>query len=150
MATKQGLKPLQNRNFGSKIEIAKTHAKNVSTTHCSCSMQKTDRKKQLIFEKWDHFENCQNWPPSKGYSLCKTVTLAQKLKMQKNYAKNVSTTHCGCSMQKRVRQKQLKVEKWDHLENSQKWPPSKGYSLCKIVTLSQTLKMHKNMLKTFL
>ena len=31
-----------------------------------------------------------------------------------------------------------------------KWPPSKGYRLCKIVTLAQKLKMHKNMLKTFL
>ena len=35
-------------------------------------------------------------------------------------------------------------------ENGQKWPPSKGYRLCKIVTLAQKLKMHKNMLKTFL
>ena len=35
-------------------------------------------------------------------------------------------------------------------ENCQKWPPSKGYRLCKIVTLGQKLKMHKNMLKTFL
>ena len=30
-----------------------------------------------------------------------------------------------------------------------KRPPSKGYRLCKIVTLRQKLKMHKNMLKTF-
>ena len=34
-------------------------------------------------------------------SLCKIVTLGQKLKMhKKKHAKNVSTTHCGCSMQK--------------------------------------------------
>ena len=31
-----------------------------------------------------------------------------------------------------------------------KWQPNKGYRLCKIVTLGQELKMHKNMLKTFL
>ena len=36
------------------------------------------------------------------------------------------------------------------IKNGQKWPPSKGYSLCKMVTLGQKLKMHKNMLKTFL
>ena len=35
-------------------------------------------------------------------------------------------------------------------ENGQKWPPSKGYSPCKIVTLGQKLKMQNNMLKTFL
>ena len=48
-----------------------------------CSIKKKRLEKQLIFEKWNHFENCQKWPPSKGYSLCKIVTLAQKLKMQK-------------------------------------------------------------------
>ena len=37
-----------------------------------------------------------------------------------------------------------------NFENSQKWPISKAYSLCKIVTLGQKLKMQKNMLKTFL
>jgi len=42
---------LQNPHFGSKIKNAKRHAENVSTTHCSCSMQKTNRRKQLIFEK---------------------------------------------------------------------------------------------------
>ena len=112
---------------------------------------KTAKKKQLIFEKGEHFENCQNWPPRK--TLCKIVTLGQNFKMQKNmpktflqhievvlykkriektanirkirlfwkllkmatkqnrhfgskiqsakeHAKNVSTTHCSCSMQK--------------------------------------------------
>ena len=38
----------------------------------------------------------------------------------------------------------------EHFENGQKWPPSKGYRLCKIVTLAQKLKMHKNMIKPFL
>ena len=38
----------------------------------------------------------------------------------------------------------------EKFENSKKWPPTKGYSLCKIVTLGQKLKMQKNMLKTFL
>ena len=42
-----------------------------------------------MFEKRDHFENCQKWSPSKGYSLCKIVTLGQKLKMQKNMLKPV-------------------------------------------------------------
>ena len=50
MATKQILWPLQSRHFGSKIKIAKKHAKKVSTKHCSCSMQKR-HEKLLIFEK---------------------------------------------------------------------------------------------------
>ena len=44
---------------------------------------KDGSKKQPIFEKGEHFENCQKWPPSKGYSLDKIVTLGQKLKWQK-------------------------------------------------------------------
>ena len=44
MATKQNLYPLKNRHLGSKIKNAKKHAENVSTTHCSCSMQKTAPK----------------------------------------------------------------------------------------------------------
>ena len=40
----QRLWPLQNRHFGSKIKNAKKHAKNISTTRCSCSTQKTAKK----------------------------------------------------------------------------------------------------------
>ena len=115
-------------------------------------MQKNRSKKQLIFEKWDHYENWQKWPPSKAYSLCKMVTLGQTFKiMQKKHAKNVSTRHCSCFVEKRLK-KQLKSEKWDLFENWQKWPPSKGYNhnLWKMVTLGHKLKMQKNMLKTFL
>ena len=108
-------------------------------------------KKQLIFEKWEHFENCQKWPPSKGYRLCKIVTLGQKLKMPKNMLKNVSKTQLQLLYEKKHSfKKQLIFEKWEHFKNCKKWPPSKGYRLCKIVTLGQKLKMHKNMLKTFL
>ena len=46
--------------------------------------------------------------------------------------------------------KQLILKKWEYFENWLKWPPSKGYRLGKIVTLAENLKMHKNMLKSFL
>ena len=49
---------------------------------------KDSSKKQLIFEKWDHSDNWQEKrPPSKGYSICKIVTLGQKWKMQENMLK---------------------------------------------------------------
>jgi len=48
---------------------------------------KSGSKKQLIFEKLEHFENCQKWPLSKGYRFCKIVTLGQKIKMHKNVLK---------------------------------------------------------------
>ena len=43
-------------------------------------MQKNRSKKHQIFEKSDHFENR---PSCKGYSLCKILTLGQKLNFQK-------------------------------------------------------------------
>ena len=83
MATIQRLLPLQNGQFGSKIKNAKSMRKTAVEAHYSCFMQKTAQKKQIIFEKWDHFENWQKWPQCKGYSLCKMVSFDQKFKMRK-------------------------------------------------------------------
>ena len=110
---------------------------------------KNGSKKQLILKKWEHFENCQKWPPSKGYRLCKIVTLGQNLKMHKNMLKTF-LQHIAVVLCKNGSTKELILEKWEHFKNCQKWPPSKGSRLCKIVTLGQKLKMHKNMLKAFL
>ena len=117
--------------------------------HNAVVLCKKRLQKQLIFEKWEHFKNCQKWPPSKGYRLGKIVTLGQKLKMHKNMLKTF-LQHIAVVLCKKRLQKQLIFEKWEHFKNCQKWPPSKGYRLGKIVTLGQKLKMHKNMLKTFL
>ena len=51
MATRQRLYPLQNGQFGSKNRIAKNMRKSTLESLNNCSMQKTDLKKQLIFEK---------------------------------------------------------------------------------------------------
>ena len=107
---------------------------------------KNGSKKQLIFEKWEHFENGQKWPPSKGYRLGKIVTLGQKLKMHKNMLKTF-LQHIAVVLCKKRLQKTANIRK---MRAFWKWPPSKGYRLGKIVTLGQKLKMHKNMLKTFL
>jgi len=45
--------------------------------------------KHVIFNKWEHFENDQNWPRRKGHSLCKMVSLVQKLKMPKRCGKRL-------------------------------------------------------------
>ena len=103
-------------------------------------------KKQLIFEKWEHFENGQKRPPSKGYRLGKIVTLGQKLKMHKNMLKTF-LQHIAVVLCKKRLQKTANIRK---MRGFWKWPPSKAYRLGKIVTLGQKLKMHKNMLKTFL
>ena len=69
--------------------MAKSMRKTAVEAHYSCIMQKTAPKKPLIFEKWDHFENWQKWPQCKGYSLCKMVSLGQKLRMPKRCDKRL-------------------------------------------------------------
>ena len=43
---------------------------------------KKGSKKHLILKKSQVFEEWQNWPLCKGYSLCKIVSLRPKIKMQ--------------------------------------------------------------------
>ena len=116
------------------------HAKNSCRSTLQLYYAKNGSKKQLIFEKWDHFENMQKWPQCKGYSLCKMVSLAQKLKCQKHVIKD-STSTLDLFYAKNGSKKKLIFEKWDHFENWQKWPLCKGYSLCKVVSLGQKLKL---------
>ena len=133
--------------LGQKLKMHKNMLKTFYNT-LQLFYAKNGSKKQLIFEKWEHFENCEKLP-SKRYRLCKIVTLGQKLKMHKNTLKTFYNT-LQLFYAKNGSRKQLIFEKWEHFENCQKWPPSKGYRVCKIVTLAQKLKIYKNMLKTFL
>ena len=75
----KGYSPCKIVTLSSKIKIPKNMSKSVLQIIYSCSVQKTAQKKE-IFEKWEHFENR---PSCKGYSPCKILTLAQKLKFQK-------------------------------------------------------------------
>ena len=60
MATMQRPQPLQNGQFGANIIIAKNMRKTALQAHYSCSVQKTNEKKQLMFEEWEDFENWRN------------------------------------------------------------------------------------------
>ena len=121
--------------LGQKLKFQKTcqnpFYKSFRVVLCKKPLQKT-----LIFEKWEHFENR---PSCKGYSLCKILTLGQKLKFQKTcqnpFYKSFRVVLC-----KKPLQKTLIFEKWEHFENR---PSCKGYSLCKILTLGQKLKFQK-------
>ena len=99
-------------------------------------MQKNGSKKWLIFEKWKDFENWQKWSPCKGYSLCKIISSSQKIKMLRTCKKELYN-HVKVLLCK----KRLIFEKWEDFENWQKWSPRKGYSLCKIISSTQKIKM---------
>ena len=105
-------------------------------------------KEHLIFEKWEHSENGQNWLRPKDYSLCKMASLGQKFKMSKKVMKRffeqIRIVVC-----KNRSIEHIILEKWEHFENGQNWTPRKGYNLCKVVSLGQKWKMPKRCEKRF-
>ena len=84
-------------SLGQKKNCLK-HAKNISTNTLKLVYIQNGWKKQLIFEKWDHFENCKKLPQCKGYSPCKTLSLGQKIKLpetcQKHLYKHIKVVLC--------------------------------------------------------
>ena len=93
---------MQNPHFGSKIKIPKTMSKSILQIIYSCSLQKTAPKNtkysrnESIF-KIGHYA-------CKGYSPCKILTLAQKLKFQKTcqnpFYKSFTAVLCKKTLQK--------------------------------------------------
>ena len=77
----------------------------------------------------------------KGYSPCKILTLAQKLKFQKTcqnpFYKSFTVVLCKKPLQKNIKysrnESMLKIGHY----------ACKGYSLCKVLTLAQKLKFQK-------
>ena len=88
-------------------------------------MRKNRSKKTLMFEKWQHFENGRNWPRCMG--PCKTVSLAQKLKMPKRCEKrlyhHIKVVVCKKPLQKTPHiRKMTAFWKWPQLATMQNWP----------------------------
>ena len=99
-------------------------------------------RKHKMFEKWDDFENR---PSCKGFSLCKIVSLGQKLNLKKHW-KNDSLIMLELFCAKNRLRKHQIFEKWDDFENR---PSCKGCSLCKMVSLGQKLTFKKTCDKRF-
>ena len=77
----------------------------------------------------------------KGYSPCKILTLAQKLKLKKNMSKSILQIIYSCSLQKTA----PKNTKYSRNESILKigHHACKGYSPCKILTLAQNLNFQE-------
>ena len=73
-------------------------AKNVSTNPFKLFYAKNGCKKKL--NKWDHFENCQKWPQSKGYSPCKLLRKEWPKTCQKRFYKHIQNVLCKKRLQK--------------------------------------------------
>ena len=93
---------MQNPHFGSKIKIPKTMSKSNLQLIYSCSVQKTGSKNT----KYSRNESILKigHHACKGYSPCKILTLAQKLKFQKTcqnpFYKSFTVVVCKKLLQK--------------------------------------------------
>ena len=108
----KGYRPWKILSFRQKIKLLKTCEKHVYK-HIKVLLCKKNRsKKQLIFEKWEHFENCQKWSQCKGYSPCKMVSLVQKLKMlkwcEKLFYNSIRVVVCKKRLQKKASTRKMR------------------------------------------
>ena len=117
-------------SFAQKLKMPKSCQKRLYD-HIRVVVCKKISKTHQIFEKRDYFGNGQNWPRHKGYSLCKMVSLAQKLKMPKRCQNRLYDHVTVVVCKKTALKKHLIFEKWEHFENGQNWPRRRGFSLCK-------------------
>ena len=142
MVTIQRLYALAKYSLGLKNYKCKKGGKNDCATTLELLCEKNGSKKQLILEKWEHFEDGQNWPQCKGYSPCKILTLGQKLKMQKRCEKRFYD-HITVVVCKKALQKAASIRKMRAFRNWLKIATIHGYSPFKILTLAPKLKMQK-------
>ena len=77
-----------------------------------------------------------------GYSLCKMLSLGQKLKFYKTCEKRLYK-HIIVALWKNGFKKHLIFEKAQHFENDHNWSQCMGYSLCKMLSLGQKFKFSK-------
>ena len=117
-------------------------AKNDSTSTLELFYAKNVLIKGPIFEKWDDFENWQKWPLSKGYSLCKMVSLGRKLKWPKTGHKWLYK-HIRVVLCKKRFYKRANIQKMRRFWKLAKMATMQGYSLPYMVSLGQRLKSPK-------
>ena len=102
---------MQNPHFRSKIKIPKNISKSILQIIYSCSLQKTAPKttkysrNESIFKIGHH--------ACKGYSPCKILTLAQKLKFQKTcqnpFYKSFTVALCKKPLQKTLNIREMRA-----------------------------------------
>ena len=130
---------MQNHHYGSKIKIPKNMSKSILQIISICSLQKTAPKNT----KYSRNNNIlkMGHHACKGYSPCKILTLAQKLKFQKS-CQNPFYTLFQVVLGKKTLQKNTKYSRNKSILKigHHAW---KGYSPCKILTLAQKFKFQK-------
>ena len=142
MATMQKLYSLCKMvSLGQKLKLPKIYKKRLHK-HIGIVLCKRQLEKTANIWKMRVFWKLPKIATGQRLCLCKKVSLGQKLKVPKRYEKRLYEHIRIVLCQKRL-EKQLIFQKWEDFENWQKWPLGKGYSLCKMASLGQKLKVPK-------
>ena len=128
----------------------KNHSTRTIELFCAknCLKKKKDSRNKT---SWKNRPSCTGHSSCKGYSLCKMVSLFYKFKMPKR-CENYSTRTLDLLCAKNRSKKHSIFEKGHNFENRpfcKGSGPCIGYSLCKMVSLGQKLKMPKRCEKPF-
>ena len=90
-------------------------------THSSCSMQKIAPKNSKYSKNESILKMAKNGHNAKAIAHAKHSVWVKKGNCHKD-AKNVSRNTLELFYAKNGSKKQLRFEKWEHIENAQKWP----------------------------
>ena len=102
---------MQNPHFGSKIKLKKNMLKSIPQMIYSCSVQKT-APKTTKYSRNESILKIGHYA-CKGYSQCKILTLAQKLKFQKTcqnpFYKSFRVVRCKNPLQKTLNIREMRA-----------------------------------------
>ena len=116
-------------SLGQKIKLPwtckKRFHKNNTDVLCKKRLQKTLNIRE-IGRVW----KLEKWPQCKGYSLCKMVSLGQKIKLPWMRKKRFHKYNTDVLCKKRL-QKTLNIRDIGRFRKLEKWPQCKSYGLCK-------------------
>ena len=131
--------------LGETLKLPKTYGKqlcdHITVVLCKKSLEKTPN-----IWKMRRFWKLEKWLLGKHYSLCKMVSLRQNIKLPQTCVKRLYK-HITFVLCKRRLEKTANIRKIGRFGKLQKWPLRKGYSLCKMPSLAQTLKLPKTCAK---
>ena len=126
-------------SFRQKIKFPKTCGKR-PYKHIKVVLCKNRVEETANIRKLRRFWKLEKWPLCKGYSLCKMVSFRQKIKFPKTCGKR-PYKHITVVLCKNRVEETANIRKWRRFWKLEKWPLCKGYSLCKMVSFRQKIKL---------
>ena len=128
-------------SFRQKIKLPKRFGKrlykHITVVLCKKRMEETANNRKVR-----RFWNLKKWPLCKGCSLFKMVSFRQKIKLPKTCGKRLYK-HITVVLCKKRMEETANNEEMRRLWKFEKWPLCKGYSLCKMVSFRQKIKLPK-------